>query len=370
MFLITKSNWGGAQRYVYDLATNLSTDQYDVTVALGGDGTLSKKLTVANIHTVPINQLTNTLSPHALLRIIAEIRSVLKTEQPDILHTNSSIAGFAGVVAGRLVRIQNIVFTAHGWAFNEDRPLWQKIVFKFFHWLTIIFSHQTITVSETLQRQMDWPLTTSKMTTVSLAINPPQYISRSEARTKLAAEYSDATFWCGTIAELHPIKNHRTVIAALPKLVEKYPQLKYVIVGDGECRQVLETQVKQMQLQSHVHFTGHIDNAARYVTAFDVFLLPSLSEAAGYVLHEAGHAGVPIIASRVGGIPELVTDNTVGTLINEPTNPQLWEQAIDTALAQPSTIQAQADNLQKKIRDYALEHMIDATQNVYRHSVK
>lgn len=333
LLLITKSNWGGAQRYVYDLATNLPPEKFDVAVMLGGDGVLIEKLEAAGIRTIPIHQLTNTLSPLKLQRIIVKIRHVLVAEQPDILHCNSSIGGLAGVVAGRLARTPRVLFTAHGWAFNEDRPLWQKLIFKFFHWVTVSFSHHTITVSNAVRRQMNWPFVRTKMNTVYLGHEPAALLSRNDARDALVthqpslAPYRNDT-WLISIGELHPVKQHRVAIEALRSIVSTHPTARYLIIGDGQLQTELTNLIAEHNLTEHVFLLGHVAEAARYLAAADVFVFPSRSEALGYVALEAAHAGVPTVASNVGGIPEVITDGASGTLV-----PSGDHQAIATAIA-------------------------------------
>jgi Glycosyltransferase Family 4 len=127
LFLITKSNWGGAQRYVYDLATNLDLTKFMPVVALGGDGPLSQMLQNAQIPVVGLTQMRNSTSLKQAWSSYWELVRVIKSEKPDVLHLNSSVAGLVGAIAGRFARVPHIIFTAHGWAFNEDRPWWQPL---------------------------------------------------------------------------------------------------------------------------------------------------------------------------------------------------------------------------------------------------
>ena len=130
LFLITKSNFGGAQRYVYDLATTLDAEKFEVVVALGGKGPLASLLEHAGIRTITIESLTRDISIKNELRFTFELWKIIHTERPHILHVNSSKAGAVGTLLGRVAFVPRVLFTAHGWAFNEDRPWWQKIIIK------------------------------------------------------------------------------------------------------------------------------------------------------------------------------------------------------------------------------------------------
>jgi len=167
LFLITKSNWGGAQRYVYDLATNLDYEKFEPVVALGGDGILADMLENAGIRVITIESLGRDISVKKEWAFACELWKILRTEKPDVFHVNSSKAGGVGTLLGRLLRIHHVIFTAHGWAFNEDRPLWQRLIIKFLHWVTVILSHRTIAVSSAIVKEMNWPAAERKMKIVN-----------------------------------------------------------------------------------------------------------------------------------------------------------------------------------------------------------
>ena len=332
LFLITKSNWGGAQRYVYDLATNLPPDQFEVAVALGGDGELVRKLQKANVQTISIPGLQRDISFPKELQAIYAIGKIIRSEKPDVLHINSSKAGILGALLGRILRTPNIIFTAHGWAFNEDRPNWQKTLFKLAHYCTVLWSHKTITVSKELRRQMNWAGIQKKMHVVHLGRAALPLKSKTEARgiieTKVVeneANLSDyhKDLWVGTIAELHPIKRLNRAIDAIAALSRTHEHVRYVIIGDGQLRQTLMQQVRDLGVEKHVFFTGSIHEAGRLLSAFDIFLLPSKSEAFGYVLLEAGLAGLPCVATRVGGIPDIITNEETGLLVLPDNTPEI-----------------------------------------------
>lgn len=324
LFLITKSNWGGAQRYVYDLATTLDPATFEIVVLLGGNGELAQKLHDAHIRVITIPALQRDISFTKELRAIWQIARQIKAERPDVFHINSSKAGIYGTMLGRLYRVPRVIFTAHGWAFNEDRPRWQRFLFGFTHWLTIMFAHRTITVSNALRAQMCWPLTRAKMQTIRLGRAPIDFKSKDDARQLIemnvtSMERGLVDFhedpWIGTIAELHPIKNLPVAIDAVAALIHAVPNLRYIIIGEGEQRAALTKQIKHLGLEEHVFLVGALPEAARFLKAFDMFVLPSQSEAAAYVILEAGLAAVPVVASNVGGIPELITDAQTGLLV-------------------------------------------------------
>ncbi|MCA9366369.1 glycosyltransferase family 4 protein [Candidatus Kaiserbacteria bacterium] len=320
LFLITKSNFGGAQRYVYDLATNLPTEQYEVVVALGGNGPLTEKLEAAGLKVLSIPALQRDISIIKELQALWQIGSLIKDEDPDIFHINSSKAGLLGVMMGRILGVPRIIFTAHGWAFNENRNALSRIVLKLFHWLTVIGSHQTIAVSHTLKSQLAWLGAERKMTVVYNGRAAATLQSKDRSRRVLMGyapeleQYQD-DFWSITIGELHPVKQHNVAIEAMAKLAADKLPIRHLIISDGDERNNLQALIATHGLATHVFLLGAIDEAAQYLKAADVFVLPSRSEGFPYVPIEACQAGVPVIASNVGGIPEIITDKVEGLLI-------------------------------------------------------
>lgn len=370
LYVVTKSNWGGAQRYVYDLATNLNSQKFESIVAMGGTGVLCDMLRNAGIRTIELRELQNKSSLRQMIRASTELRSILKQERPDILHLNSSIAGLIGAFIGHTNRIPTIIFTSHGWAFNEDRPYLQRLVIKFLHWLTVLLSDQTIAVSRAIVAQMNWPGAARKMK----VINPGRTIGvtygPAEAKAALIsfcpqlAPYEHDR-WIVCIAELHPIKRHTVLLEAFAHL-STLPgtPVRLILIGDGNERTRIETYLATHHLEGRVTLTGNITEAARFLKAFDLFVLASKSESYGYVLHEAGLAGVPVIATNVGGIPDIVTHKKTGLLV-PPDNSVALQTAIAYLLNNPTIMSGYATALQTELHSRSVSKMCTQTQSLY-----
>lgn len=298
-----------------------------------------------------------------------DIQEIIQRERPDILHVNSSKAGILGALAGRLGGVPLIIFTAHGWAFNEDRPVWQKLSLKILHWLTVLLSHQTIAVSHQVKAQMNWPLVQNKIVVIHNGRAIDDLLSYDEGRTfvirkepRLRNFQND--FWTMTIAELHPVKRHEAVIEVMKKLADAGVNIRHLIIGDGETREMLRTQIDALGLQEHVFLLGRIDEASRYLRAADLFVLASRSEGLPYVLIEALQAGVPIVATKVGGIPEVVVDGVSGILTEPLDNKALFE-AIFSLVQSETKRQELAQNAQKRALEFSLEKTLERTSSLY-----
>lgn len=320
LFVVTKSNLGGAQRYVYDIATNLPKDSFEPVVLCGtaqgktSAGILIERLTHANIRTIFVPELSRDVSMRDF-RTYRAIFNAINKERPDVLHLNSSKAGILGAFAGRRCKVPNIIFTVHGWAFRESRNPLSRFVIYLLSLLTVALSHSTICISEYDIRPFSrFKSLSRKISVIRNAIKPEDFMfSRESARVQLLQDRShDKDMWIGSIGELTANKNTGGALLAVAGAIRKNPNIFYAIIGDGEERDLLEQTARKMQIANRVRFAGYIPNAARLLPAFDIFFLPSLKEGSPYVLLEAASAGIPVIASSAGGIPEMIENGKSG----------------------------------------------------------
>lgn len=381
LLLITKSNWGGAQKYVYELATGLPKADFDVKVIAGGRGPLTEKLMEAGIGVRPIESLSNDTGLKKEIDTFKELWNIIKSEKPDVLHVNSSKAGIMGALVGRILGVKKIVFTAHGWAFNEKRPLYEKVVLKYIHWLTIVLSHKTIAVSQNIAGAFaGWPMIEGRIEVVYNGIKPGTGYAKVGARQVLAQMYPQLkevfddkrVYVVGTIAELHPVKNIDVAINGIDELIKESAHHRgsehfvYLVIGEGRERVALEKQIEQKGLNGKVFLLGHVQDAYQYIKAFDVFLLPSRSEALAYVLLEAGYQEASVVATAVGGIPEIVEDMKSGVLIQSNKSSEI-AHAIKFYSQHADIAKQYAKNLNSSVKEkFTLQKMIDGTVEMYK----
>lgn len=299
LFLITKSNWGGAQRYVYDLATNLPKNEFEARVAFGQEGLLASKLKGAQIVTFSITSLQRDISMFNDVKSFFELLRLFRAEKPDIVHLNSSKAGGIGALAARFAGVPQIIFTAHGWPFWEHRnPISRGIIY-LFSWLTALLSHKIIVVSDyDLSVAQKMPLTAHKTIRIYNGIDLHSPLGSGDV---VRHSFPNGIRITGTIGELTKNKNK----IALVEQAKNDPALYVAIVGDGEDRLYLMRKIEEYGLKGRVKLFGFMP-ASEVLHGFDIFALPSLKEGLPYVLLEAKAAGLPIVANRVGGVPEIL----------------------------------------------------------------
>jgi glycosyltransferase involved in cell wall biosynthesis len=311
---ITKSNFGGAQRYVFDLARGAQRAGHSVSVMVGGNGPLVEKLRNHGIKVIQIPHMQRDISLIDEIRSLHFIFRTLYFEQPDVFHTNSSKMGGIGNLAARLAGVRKIIFTGHAWDFNAPRPWWAKLAVKFFVWLTIALSHKTICVSEKTKRDVSgWPFIRNKLTVVHNGIEKFDVLPRSQARRELGIPEDE--FVVGALSELHPVKGLDILLIAWEMFNKKH-HAQLVLLGEGDQRGELEEFAELLDIKDTVTFKGYVEDARKYLSAFDLFCLPSRSEALPYTILEAGFAGAPVVATNVGGVPEIIDTGTSGVLID------------------------------------------------------
>lgn len=362
LYLITKANFGGAQRYVFDLATHM-TPHAAIVVAHGEGGLLHDKLSAASIKTIAL-PLKNDMGLASSIASFRSIVHLLRTERPDILHLNSSKAALVGAAAARFVGVPRIVFTAHGWVFNEPRPIWERLLLRFLQMTTVMLCHHTIYVSHMLKRQI-WIAALFPHTVIHNGVDTTiSLFDKENARKRLETVTLQRmnTHLVVTIAELHPVKGLDDLIEAAVLVAEKDPMVSFVIFGEGKDRARLEALIAQKN--APVFLAGFVANASQYLPACDLFVLSSLSEGLAYALLEAGRASVPVVATRVGGIPEIIDKNT-GTLVPVRA-PSILANTIITLLADEAHRTQLATALHHKvISEFSLEAMLEKTRRVY-----
>ncbi len=366
LFVITKANWGGGQKYVYDLACAAQEAGHTVSVAFGPEGELSQRLAQKGIPTYPIRGMARDVSLQGDFTSLMALRTLIKKLNPDIVHANSSKAGFVAMIAARLCGVQKIIFTAHGWAFNETRPSWQKAIFAFFHLITVWCAHEVICVSQAVRRDALWmPFAKQKLLVIHNGIEPVEVVEKDAARASLAPDLT-AKIWIGNLAELHPTKAQDVAIEAFSKIANIFPDTALVFIGEGQNRATLEALVHEKGLSNRVHFCGHVMNAPQFLSAFDIFLFPSRSEALAYAVLEAGNASLSVIASRVGGIPEIIEDGVTGLLV-EKNDVDGFAAALTTLLEKTELRKELGEKLHTKVaHSFSKEGMVQKTLALYR----
>ena len=371
LYIITKSNFGGAQRYVFELASNLPRDEFEVLVSFGGNGLLKEKLVSSGLITRTIRHFERDIDVFKEFSSMLELYRLMREIKPHIVHLNSSKAGGSGALVARLCGVRNIIFTVHGWPFYEPRGLLWRSLAWFFSYLTVLFTHRVVVVSGHDLARARMPFLRHKLVYIPTGVPEVAFKERHAARTllfsleRVVAHVNDV--WVVSTGEHTRNKNPFSLLRAIEKHNAGQRQKIFLtLMGDGEERQKLEQYVREHKLEHFVSFTGFIDDARSYLNAFDVFVLPSYKEGLPYALLEAGLAGLACIGSNVGGIPEVIEHEKSGLLID----PHDVESLVGAfgQLVESHALRAQfGTQLRAKVMgNYSMSTLLQKTLSLYR----
>ncbi len=381
LYIITKSNWGGAQRYVFNLATALPKHTFHVSVAFGGtgvsgsaEGELSHALRAAGISTFKIKSFARDVSVWSDVRAFFELVALYRKEKPDVVHLNSSKAGGVGALAARCVNWRNnhkikIVFTSHGLAWDEDRNIVAKAFIYLFSRATFALCHQVIVISQDNFNRTQKFASIEKYILIHNGLPPLQFETRERARMSLGIRTGVAsdssTFWIGSVAELTRNKGLTYLLEAAKILANSGKKFHLFIIGGGEEEQSLIQQIAHGSLEPCVHLAGFMSDAYRYNKAFDLFTLTSVKEGLPTVLLEAGQAGLAVVASDISGSRDIVEDGISGKLFTSKNSIDLAEKLallMDDAPARADMAKALHLKVENK---FSIKQMETETQKIY-----
>ena len=297
---------------------------FDVTVAAHGDGPLREAAASAGVRFVALSHVRRAINPWRDLAGLLELVRLMRRERPDILHASSSKAGVLGRVAATLARVPIRVFTVHGWAFAANAGA----VSRAYRWadrLTRPLTTVTICVSETERaaglaaRTCDEDKTVVIPNAVDVRVAPRANPVRPTPRIL-------------AVGRLKAPKDFLTLIRSLRAVRAPFEAM---IVGDGPDRVQLEDEIRARGLSEQVRLAGERSDVPELLAASDVFVLPSRSEGMPVSVLEAMAAGLPVVASRVGGLAEQVVDGETGLLV-QPGDPAELAAALERVLTDPS----------------------------------
>lgn len=285
-----------------------------------------------------------------------------------LVHTHSSKAGFLGRVAAGLAGVPRIVHTPHGHIFDGYfGPLATGIFIRLERWAAR-FTDRIITLTDQEQRDhlargVGRP---GQFVTIPSGVDLKALPRPGETRAAVrkAMGVADDAPLVGTVARLVPVKGLAYLLDGTRRILESAPEVTLLIVGDGDLRDELESRARALGVGGRVRFVGFREDAARWIAALDVFVLPSINEGMGRVLVQAMALEVPVVASRVGGMPEVTGDGDAGILV-PPRDPAAIAEAVARLLGDPALRRALGKRGAERAQAFAVERMIAGLEDLY-----
>ena len=306
-YVITRSDTiGGPQVHVRDLCRALIESGHEVVVLVGGEGPFTTEL---HKQSIPYESLRHLVRPICIYRDVAalrEISSALRRHNPDIISSHSSKAGWIARIVGPWLKIPTI-FTAHGWSFTDGVPPLRRLLYMSVDKLTVPFASHCICVSD-YDRQMALRYRVARSDRLSTVYNgvpdvDPSFRARPDAEPVRVI----------MVARMDPPKDYETLLKSLALLAAESWGLD--LVGDGSLRPAVETLANRLGLTSRIRFLGRRTDVSRLLAEAQMFVLASRFEAFPRSILEAMRAGLPVLASDVGGVRESLRDGETGLLV-------------------------------------------------------
>lgn len=358
LYVVTRSDEiGGAQIHVRDLAEAMNRRGHQALVAVGGDGPLFAQLEARGVPARRVGALIRAIRPWTDLVALVQLVRLFRAEKPDLVSLHSSKAGLLGRVAARIAGVP-AVFTAHGWAFTEGVPNGRRRLYAGLERVAAHWARRIITVSE-YDRRLALEAGVGHADQVVTVHN-----GMPEVAAELRAHPGDAPPHLIMVARFNTQKDHETLLRALADCRDLDWSLE--LIGAGPGQDAVEAQVENLGLGERVRFAGEVDDVAERLAVSQAFVLASRWEGLPRSIIEAMRAGLPVVASRVGGVAEQVADDVNGFLVAAGDVDALAGR-LRVLLTDPALRQRLGEQGRRRFEtEFGFAAMADHTETVYR----
>ena len=358
---------GGLERTLAYIVNNLDPSIFSVEVwCIARGGAIAEELQ-KNGHLLRILNLNNYYNPWNVIQLAGRLRR----EKVSILHSHAYFANTMGRMAAVLARVP--VRFAHiqssHWTSEERSPRNYLVDRILSH-----FTSRVIACSDCAARFQieELKISPRKVITIHNCTDIERYANRGATgteRKELGIGKNDLVL--GSVGRLERLKGHRLLIEATADLIESFPTLKLVIVGDGEEREVLEKKRSDLDLGNHVILTGIRDDVERLLPVFDVYVQPTIGrEGLPLTVVEAMAAKLPVVASDIGGTDEAVIHNETGILV-PPGDKESLTRALSRILSDQEMGSKMSQEGWKLCKQkFSITHMVEALTNLYLEEIK
>jgi glycosyltransferase involved in cell wall biosynthesis len=388
--IITRLDMGGSAQNTLLTALNHDPQRYGVCLIKGSS--LESAMTKAEtklvedqlesarkqgIVIIDLPSLVRRISPINDLKAFISIFLLLRRSKPDIVHTHTSKAGILGRLAAWVARVPIVIHTPHGHVFygHFGRSL-SRMFLQMEKLLGRITHHQIALTPEEGNDYLNFGVAKSDNISVIHSGVDLNCFKRSTTESnpkKNELGIPPDSLVVGYVGWLIPIKGVTYLVDAMAEVVQRHPNSLLLLVGKGDEKGEEETNLRErvdsLGLEDRVRFLGWRPDVNEIMGCFDIFVLPSLNEGMGRVLVEAMATGLPIVASSVGGIPDLVKDGENGLLV-PPANAGALEQAISDLLSDKARRKRMGETGKRMCGPYSIEAMVEKIDDLYSRLVE
>ena len=372
MHIITRLDKGGSADVALRLAEGLQRRGHDVHLITGvtvdPQEPLDEYARISGVEVSRVPCLVREASPLDDVCALFYLVRLIRERRPDIVHTHTSKAGILGRLAARIVGHRAVVHSPHGHIFYGYFGPRTTQVFIDMERLAARWARRITTLTERGKR--DHVRTriapSKKFVTIHCGIPVKEFAAAGAARAAARRDlgYSSHDLVVGWVGRLVDIKGCGDFIRASALVGREVPSARFLVAGEGPESGALRTLAAQLGVADRVRFLGQRTDVPRIMAALDAFVLSSINEGLGRVLVEAMAAGVPVVATSVGGVPEVVIDGQTGRLVS-PRNPRAIANAVTQLLRNKSERKRLARNGRQHAERFDLDIMVERFAALY-----
>jgi len=361
MQVVHSMNVAGAEKLVDSIVRNLNGSEFSFSICcLDSIGPLGEQLIKDGFDVFCLNR-----KPGVDFGLIRRFAGILKEKQTNILHAHQYTPYFYAASAAIFGNRPKVVFTEHGRhqpdKIRPKRLIYNKILSRFTDRITGVCGFS----KDSLIRYEKMPA--GKIDVIYNGINYKNFdvfVDRDKKRKELGVGENDVVV--GMVGRFSPIKNHKMLLEAFGRVVKEAPNAKLLLAGDGPLKENSQSAIRNSQLKDKVIFLGLRMDIPEILKALDIYVLPSIAEAASLTLLEAMAAGLPVAATRAGGDAEIVINNKTGILVS-PDDPNGFAGAIIYLIQNPGEAKAMGKAGRERVeREFNIDKMLNEYRELYQ----
>ncbi len=364
---------GGAQQAVLALLQGLEPAAFEQIIITGQGGLLFEELAkLPGVRHYVVPHLNRHIGPRSVwadLKALWQIRGILRAERPLIAHTHTPKAGIIGRWAAHLAGVPIVLHTYHGFGFGDSHASWRRWLYVSIERSTARITSRLVAVSEQNRSKAEamGMFKQGRCDVIRSGISFPQFQLQTfdKVQKKMELGLSPTDRIVGIVASFTPAKGLQYFLDAAAQIRASSPGVRFLMVGDGELRPQLESRMRQLQMGQALQMLGWRRDVPELLRIFDVLMLTSLWEGVPRVLVEAALAGVPVVASNVDGVAEVVQDGRTGILV-PPGDAHAAAQAVIELLSDETRRKSMGSVGQSTVTEFSVERMLDAHLKLYR----
>jgi glycosyltransferase involved in cell wall biosynthesis len=372
--IIARLNIGGPSLHVVNLNQGLSSDRFESLLLTGttnpGEGSMSDYAQSHGVQPLAIPEMFGEASFRLRdLKALLKLYRILRVERPQIVHTHTAKAGFLGRLAARMAGVPVIVHTYHGHVLNGYYGPAKSWLLRMIERGLARITDRLVAVSDLVKEDL-----------IAYRVAPPDKISviplgfdlepfldcgslKGEFRRELGLGPGDKLV--GILGRIFPIKNHRLFLKSAAQISQQESSVHFVVVGDGILRSEMERYAQDLGIRQRVFFTGWRRNLPRIYADLDLLVVSSNNEGTPVSAIEAMASGCPVVATRVGGLPDIIKDGKTGYLVPAK-QPQSLATAILELIRDPQRARQMGRSAQLSVMEnFSLDRLLRDTEHLY-----